>query len=65
MSQQQHPRLRPVDFPMFPSRAESSTHDKKTADGAAAGIQVQTDVHSVIRSDKEDIEGSAAVRCEP
>ena len=65
MSQQQHPRLRPVDFPMFPSRAESTTHHKNTTDGSTAGIQVQSDEHSAIRSDKEDIEGSAAVRCQP
>ena len=64
MSQQQHPRLRPVDFPMFSSRSESTTHDKKTADRAAAGIKVATDAHSAIRIEKDERESSAAVRCE-
>ena len=30
MSQQQHPRLRQVDFAVFPVYAESTTHDTKT-----------------------------------
>lgn len=64
MSQQQHPRLRPLDFPMFPSCAESTTHDKKTADRPAARIKVETDVHSAPRSDNVEHEGLAAIRRE-
>ena len=60
MSQQQHHRLRPVDFPVFLSCAESTTHDNKAADGSAA-LVVETDVHSAPRSDKAEHEGSAAI----
>ena len=63
MSQQQHPRLRPVDFPVFLSCAESTTHDIKAADGSAARV-VETDMRSAPRSDEAENEGSAAIRSE-
>jgi len=65
MSQQQHPRLRAVDFPVFLSCAESTAHDKRIADRSPARTTVETDVHSVIRIDEAEHEGSALVRCEP
>ncbi|MBC7711684.1 MAG: hypothetical protein H7203_16610 [Rhizobacter sp.] len=45
MSQQQHPRLRAVDFPKFPSCVESTSHDTKTGYWSYARTQVETDVH--------------------
>ena len=63
MSQQQHPRLRPVDFPVFLSCAESTTHDNKAADGSAARV-VETDMRSAPQSDEAEHEGSAAIRSE-
>ena len=61
--QQQHPRLRAVDFPVFLSCAESTTHDNKAAEGSAARV-VETDVHSAPRSDNVEHEGLAAIRRE-
>ena len=63
MSQQQHPRLRPVDFPVFLSCAESTTHDNKAAEGSAARV-VETDMRSAPQSDEAEHEGSAAIRSE-
>ena len=44
MSRQQHPRLRAVDFPMFPSYVESTSHDTKTGYWSYARAQVESDV---------------------
>lgn len=42
MSQQQHLRLRPVGFPLFPVYTESTTHDIKTGYRSYSRVQVDS-----------------------
>lgn len=65
MSQQHHPRLRLVDFPMFPSYVESTSRDTKTGYWSYARAKVETDSHIAERS-ANDVHGQlATVRFEP
>ena len=42
MSQQQHPRLRPVDFPLFPVYGDAGTNDTKAQSRTDSPQQVET-----------------------
>jgi len=59
MSQQQHPRLRTVDFPMFPSYVESTSRDTKTGYWSYTRAKIETDSHIAERS-ADDIHGQLA-----
>lgn len=65
MSQQQHPRLRAVDFPKFSSYVESTSHDTKTGYWSYARTQVEINVHMVERSADEVYRQPATGRFKP
>ena len=65
MSQQQHPRLRPVDFPMFPSHAESTAHDTAKSYHFYVGVMVEADAYTSVRMGEEEDARLAAIRFEP
>ena len=64
MSQQQHPRLRAVDFPMFPAYVESTSRDIKTGYLSYARAKVEPDSQLAERSLDDTYGHSAAVRFE-
>ena len=65
MSQQQHPRLRAVDFPMFTSYVESTSRDTKTGYLSYARAKVETDLQVTERSADDAYGQSATVRFQP
>ena len=65
MSQQQHPRLRAVDFPKFPSYVESTSRDTRTGYWSYARTKVEPDLHIAERSAEDDRGQLASNRFEP
>ena len=66
MSQQQHPRLRRVDFPNFPLYVESTVHDLKTGYQSYARTSVEfSDGHEVRFEAGEPLASNGVVRRAP
>ena len=63
MSQQQHPRLRRVDFPSLPLYVESTVHDLKTGYPSYARTSIEfSESHEVQFKSGEPIASDGAVK---